>query len=791
MVVDSARGAVTLVTSCRHCGLPVNEADRRRGARFCCAGCEAVHALITSEGLQDFYRFKPAVTAPPLPRHADSYAWFDALAGPGTGGVRTHELDLEGIHCSACTWLLRRLLARHAGGVDLRINSTLGRARLVWNEAEGDPRAFLADAARYGYRFGPPRRTRANGDRPLLLRLGLSVALAMNAMIFMLPFHLGLTREEAVLTSFFGWLAFLLTTGVVAIGGSLFIGSAWRSLRLGVLHFDVPVALGITLAYAGSVWTFATRGASAAYFDTVAAFVALMVVGRWLQAHVVARNRRLLLDETGVESLFTRRITDGGIASIRATEVVSGDVLLVSPGDVVPVDARAEEPGRFSLDWITGESRPRRYEAGEGIPAGAFNSGRTPVRVSATGSIAESPLPELLSAPDAETPVRDAWWERLSRVYVIGVVGVAAGASIVWSLLDPARIVSVAVAVLVVSCPCAFGIAVPLARELVASRLRRHGVFLRRLDVLDRLTRVRRVVFDKTGTLTHGAMVLSVESVGRVANLPEPDREALRHIAFRNNHPVCRSLAELFPPVEERESAGGPVVEVPGQGVAWRSAGGALYRLGRRRFALPGGTAGEGRERAVLSKNGALLATFTFDEAMRADVKGEIARLRDAGYGVHILSGDEGERVARAAAAVGIDPACARGSLSPEAKASLIGTLDEPVFMVGDGVNDTPGFRAAIASAAPLSRHGAAAGVADAFYIGEGIRAVGNVLAYARRLRRVTHETLAIALFYNALLVSMAVMGHVTPVVAAVAMPVSSIMTALFVLRRTLDGRVS
>ena len=751
--------------------------------------------LIHEQGLHDFYRIKRGSTSPPLPRGADSLAWFDAMKAEATqeGDIQRFVLDIQGVHCAACVWLLRSLVARAEGGIDLRVNSSLGRATLVWSVKQGDPREFLREAQAFGYRFGAPRRAPANELRSLTIRLGLSVALAMNVMVFMSTFYLGLPPESR-LGDLFGWLSFGLTTVAVAAGGSLFIASAARALRVRVLHFDIPIALGIVSAYVGSLWAFVTAGPAAAYFDTVAIFIALMLAGRWLQATVIARNRRLLLDETGVDSLHTRRLEGSHVLAIRADRVRVGDELLIAVGDLVPVTVTALDRGVVSLDWITGESRPVAVGVGDRVAAGTLNAGGAPLRVRAEGTVRDSALSSLLEPVHECPPGADRWWERISRVYVLAVLGLALAGFTAWSFVEPSRAVFVAVAVLVVSCPCAFGIAIPLARELVIQRLRRAGVFVRRLDALDRVQGVRNVVFDKTGTLTDGRLTLTAGGRRALAELDEGDRDVLERMVATSNHPVSRALHGVLThvrsdtPGSPAVDGGSAVIEVQGEGLAWSSPGGVTYRLGRRSFACGDSGDGGGAEATMLTRDGVLLASFELEENLHADVVAELAALRDDAYETFLWSGDRADRVARIADAAGVSADRAAGELTPDQKGQLVTSLGDDVLMVGDGVNDSHGFRAALASAAPISPHAAAAGLADLFYTGRGIAAVRRTLLAARLLRRVTRETLTIAIIYNAFVVGAAMLGRVTPLIAAIVMPISSALTALYVTRRITGG---
>jgi len=334
-----------------------------------------------------------------------------------------------------------------------------------------------------------------------------------------------------------------------------------------------------------------------------------------------------------------------------------------------------------------------------------------------------------------------------------------------------------------VSCPCAFGIAVPLARELAMQRLRRQGVFVRRADVLDRACRVRRVVFDKTGTLTDGSLRLSAAGRQSLDALSSSEHEVLAHLVAYTGHPVARALRTAMGASRVLDG-GSTVSETPGQGVTWTSADGRLYRLGRSSFALEMDDPTAIDEHVFFSRDGRCVASFSLDESPHDDVRSELAELEADGYETYVMSGDRADRVSRMALAAGVAPERAYGGLTPDGKGALIHSLGGEALMIGDGVNDSLGFREALASAAPISRHAAAAGLADLFYTGLGISAIRRTLEITGHLRRVTRETLSIAVTYNAIVIGLAFLGYVTPVVAAVVMPISSAGTAIYVTLR-------
>jgi len=766
-------------THCRHCGLALSREDLRRSALFCCAGCERVYELIHTSGYERYYDLRRGPTAPPPNRRQNTLAWLDGILDAEVDRDRREPrrivLDIQGIHCAACVWLLQSLFRRMPGMHSLTINPSLGKADIVWTPAKGDLKGFVTEAERFGYRFGPDRKGTETQSRRLALRLGVSVAAALNVMIFSICFYVGLAPADGLLYSFFGQLNFALASLTVVIGGSVFIRSAAVGLRRRIVHLDLPIALGITLAYLGSTVVYFLHGPKAAYFDTVTIFIALMLVGRWLQERLVERNRNALLAAEGIEGLVARRMCDGELESIPATTIERNDELWIVPGDLVPVEGiLVGRETEVALDWITGESEPVLLQPGETIPAGAFNSGTRTFRISAQEKLDHSRLYKLLRpvAADRAAGPETRFWHRVASLYVGAVLLFAAGGFLVWAPHSIQKGIEVTIAILVVTCPCALGLATPLARELIHAALRRDGIFLRNGRFLDRALAVRKIIFDKTGTVTLGTLVLAPESRDAMDRLPAEKRSVLGSMAARSNHPASRAIGRaigacrLVPGDEE-------ITEEPGWGLTWRRTG-QVWRLGRSDIGPqePSGEMG----RAVFSCDGETIASFNLVEEILSDAAEEISRLEAGGLTVYLLSGDRASSVRRVAERLGIDPVRTQAGVTPEEKAAFVRDLDRrDTLMIGDGLNDAPSFEAAFCAATPMIDSTALASRADFYFLGAGISAVRRSLLAARRLRRVLYGNLVFAAVYNGLALVFCYAGLVTPVVAAILMPLSSV----------------
>lgn len=789
---------------CLHCGNELGRHWRPADGPFCCRGCAGVWELIHQADLGRFYDLKPATLAPAASLRPDSFAWLDRIlegrAAEAAGDpVLRLDLDIQGVHCAACVWLIEELFRRRPAGVQVRLNPALGKVELAWDTSRGDLKDFLVELERFGYRLGPARKGAQKHSRALIMRMAIAIAMAMNVMMFSVSVYFGL--EEGLLYTFFGWLSFGMSTISLVAGGGVFYRGALAGLRRGVLHLDVPIALGMTLAYAGSVWTWANGGMTATYFDSLCAFIALMLVGRWAQEHILERNRNSLLESSGAENLVVKRVRGGQLEAVGAAEVALGDELWIAPGDLLPVRGLLlRRPASAALDWITGESGQVAFAPGEAIPAGAFNAGAQGFAVAAAEGFADSRLNDLLRTTSiADEQFRPQWWHRIAGWYVAAVLVAAAGGFALWAGRDLEQALEVTVAILVVTCPCALGLATPLAEELTHHRLRRAGVFVRKPSFLEKALAVRRVLLDKTGTLTMGRLVLDEAGRAALDALAPRERAVLRHMTARSNHPVSACIAAALGPARDREDAftgeqAEDLREVAGQGLELALADGT-WRLGRAGFAAGGATGGAGDGGAaaggvtVFTRDGVALARLATAEEFKADAADQIAALRRAGYELHLLSGDAQAKVDRAAQALGLPADRAEGDLDPEAKAARVRELDRrDTLMVGDGLNDSPSFAAAWCAATPAVDRPVLPGKADFFFLGDGIAAIGRSLWEARRLRRVVRDNLAIAIAYNVVAVACCAAGLVTPVAAAVFMPASSVAVVTLTALRVTKG---
>ncbi|WP_404420261.1 heavy metal translocating P-type ATPase [Nibricoccus sp. IMCC34717] len=775
----SQPAAKTTGPVCRHCGAPsVGE--------FCCTGCAYVFRLVHEEGLEAYYKIKDSVIPPAdvALSPARDFNWLasaqaeaERLAGDATPQL---VLDIQGISCAGCVWLIERLFRKTEGSSRIEINAQTGQLRLTWQKGTFDAAGFGRLLQQFNYLLGPATAARsAPGEsRGLVRRIGLCAAFTMNIMLFALPAYFGMepTYEYAPL---FGTLAMGLATLSVLVGGGYFFKRAAASLQTGLLSIDLPIALGIAGSYAGSLAGWLLNREEYVYFDFVGTFVLLMLVGRWAQVAAVERNQRRLLAEQPLATALQIEAAGGGRRDVLPDALREGMRFWMRSGQSVPVRATLDSgDAEFSLAWINGESAPRLYQRGQSVPAGAQLLTRGEVTFVAKQGWGGSLL-QALSQATSRGEFRHRMIERIVQGYLIAVFVVATGAAIGWVSLtgDWLRTGAVVTAILVVSCPCAIGLAFPLADEIATVRLRRSGVFVRAHDLWPKLARVRTVLFDKTGTLTLETPQLANPTA--LSSLSAHEKDVLYSLVHDNPHPVGRAIADALLAEDRREVLPGDVREEVGSGVSL-TVDGCEWTLGKAAWKATSGEPTAGG--TAFRKDGVLVANFVFSEAVRDDARAEIAALRRRGLEVGILSGDSSEKVDTIAALLGVEKRLVRGDLSPEDKARHVSAAgDDRTLMLGDGANDSLAFDRAFCRGTPVVHRGLLEQKADFYYLGRGISGIRALLEVDDIRRRTQRWLLVFSVAYNFAAVGLAVAGRMNPLLAAVMMPASSLASLALV----------
>lgn len=769
------------MSDCTHCGTPFSAADPQE--KFCCRGCEFVHELIQNEGLDRFYDLRSHSTVRParsVPFEAHDFSWLEAAVSKieetSTPGEPVEaEFSLEGLSCVGCVWLVEKVFLRHTGALEAAAHPATGNLRLRWTSGGSELSAFARELASFGYTLTPLRAGVSRGEmRQLGVRLGLCGAFAMNAMVFTLPRYVGMPTGFSF-ASIFQLIAFLSAMLGMLVGGSYFIRRAWNAARSGTLHIDLPIALGLILAFIGSLVGWAMEIEGLLYFDFVAMFVFLMLGGRYLQLSAIEKNRNRLHRHRPIPD--TLRSPDRAEA-VALADITPGLRFELQPGQSVPVSATLDSPAAdFSLEWISGEAEAQTFSAGRPLPAGAIHLGQQPVILTAGETWQDSLLARLTTTH--RPAIRVPALERLLKFYLLAVLVIGTAAFGWWFAQGSTAVaLQVMISVFVVSCPCALGVALPLADELSGTMMERSGVFIRESLLWTRLRRVRTLIFDKTGTLTLERPVLA--NPDSLKGLLPDARLALARLTSGSLHPVSRSLLESLGHEGQRllrEHSTLAIEDVPGAG-RYLQTDGFTWSLGRPGWRPKGPftpAASATAHDAELCRDGLPIARFRFEESLRPDAIAALQSLREQNFRLIILSGDRKEKVGDAARLLGIPAADAHASLLPEEKQALVRQFDrQDTLYLGDGANDSLAFNAAWATGTPVVDRSLLESKADFYFLGHGLRFLPQLLALAKRRQRVVRTAFSFALIYNLTAIAAAIAGHMSPLVAAIIMPLSS-----------------
>ena len=705
-------------------------------------------------------------------------------------GTATLDLVVENLHCPGCIPKIEGALKRQDGVLHARVNLTTKRLHLHWRQGDADARDLLGAVTVQGFRLAPYdpdalRGGNAEETKALLRALAVAGFAAGNVMLLSVSVWSGLVSDMGPATrGLFHWISALIALPAVAYAGQPFFRSAVSALRGRRLNMDVPISLAVILASAMSLFETINHG-DYVYFDAAVMLLFFLLIGRYLDQRVRGQARSAAENLMLLRAQAANVIEAGGTSrALPIAQVQAGMRVLVAAGERVPVDGRIRR-GRTELDTslVTGESLPRAAEAGAEVFAGTLNHGAPiEVEVSAVGD--GTLLAEIVRLMESAEQGRARYVrlaDRAARIYAPAVHILAAVSFFGWLALGVGwqAALLIAVAVLIVTCPCALGLAVPAVQVAAVGRLLRKGVLVKSGDGLERLAEIDTVVFDKTGTLTLGRPEL-VNS-GEIA---AADLRRAASIAAASRHPLARALCRAAGAVAP---ADGEVHEEPGLGLSV-SRDGQEWRLGSRVWC---GVPEEQTEDAAaieselwLSGTGRDPVRFVFQDALRPDATEMVAWLRDRGLAVELLSGDRIPAARNVADALGIETWA--GACKPADKIARLEALaadGRKVLMVGDGLNDAPALAAAFVSASPADAADISQTAADFILQGERLAPLAEALRVGRMSRRLVLQNFALAIGYNTIAVPLAVAGLVTPLIAALAMSASSIAVTLNALR--------
>ena len=710
-------------------------------------------------------------------------------------------LLIEGMHCAACALTIEEVLLRLPGVVRAEVSAGSHRARIVWSSDAVRPSDWMRAVQTAGYRAVPAndafaRERRKAESRKALWRLMVAGLCMMQVMMYAYPAYVAAPGDlTAEMEQLLRWASWVLTLPVILFSCSPFFGNALRDVMQRRVSMDLPVALGMLITFSVSTaGTFDPQGifGREVYFDSLTMFVFFLLSGRWLELRLRDRTAGAL------EALMNRlpdsvaRVgKDGAYERVPVRRLLPGDIIRILPGETFPVDGVVLQ-GSTMVDeaLLTGESRPVSRGVGGMVIAGSHNlSSMIQARVERTGDQTRfAQIVALMESASTTKPPLARLADRIAKPFLIAVLLAAGLAGAYWWARDPGQALMVAVAVLIVTCPCALSLATPAAMLAAAGALARRGVLVRRLEAFESLAAIDTVMFDKTGTLTRDAMVIGSTRaregvpIGQVLDMAAA-------LAQYSLHPVSRALVAAADAANPFSWKADGVAEVAGAGVSGmvRNGDGSLaatrLRLGSAVFC--GIAVAETDSLQVcLSDDSGWLATFELHEDVRPDALATVSALQREGIAVHLLSGDSTLAAARVAASVGITEF--QGSCTPQDKLDFLRNAQQrghKVAVVGDGLNDGPVLAGAHVSFAFGQAVPLAQAKADFVVLGDRLGAVVNTFLLARRTLRVVRQNLWWAALYNAVCVPLAVAGWLSAWLAGLGMALSSLLVVLNALR--------
>ncbi|MGI2128593.1 heavy metal translocating P-type ATPase [Shewanella oncorhynchi] len=782
--------------SCFHCQEPVltgqqfvtriNDSDER----MCCPGCQAVSQAIVDAGLLSYYKFR---TEPGNKQNAlvpEALTQFSAYDLPevqqdfvhSEDNVESVSLSIDGITCAACAWLIEHKVKQLAGVSQVLVNSTTQRAMISWDKRKVKLSDILGQISRIGYQAAPYQVDEQElnnklNSRKFLLRLGLAGFATMQVMMFALALYTGyFTDLDVQYRDYFRWVSMIFATPVVLYSAQPFYFSAIRTLLSGKLNMDVSVSIAIGGAYTASC--FATvNGTGEVYFESVSMFTFFLLLGRYFEqkarqkASVSSSNLHKLVP------LTAHLVTENGQEEIPAKKLRLNDVILVKPGEMVAADGVVIE-GHTNINeaMLTGEQMPIEKQQDQQVYAGTINVDQ-PIKVKVTALGQDQLVAEIIRLQELASNTKPAialLADKLSRYFSGTILTIATMTYLVWQQISPEDAFWVTLSVLVATCPCALALATPTAVTCATAIFTRLGIITRKAGVFEKLPQIKHVVFDKTGTLTCGTL-----SIGQTQCMADLTKTQALTIAAAletgSRHPIAAAFA-LF---ADNTLVAEQVHHEIGFGVRGRIEG-TDYLIGNAVFTGARVDTQDPTQKIWLARSAneqlEVLASFEIQDNIRQDSKATIEILKQQGCRISIASGDSSGHVHQLAKELGIEDV--HSGLTPAGKLALVTKLQQHtrVAMFGDGINDAPVLAGADLSVAMGSGSAIAKNSADLILLGDHLSRFTQAVAVAKLTTQIIKQNLAWALGYNALILPLAVTGHVAPYIAAIGMSASSLI---------------
>lgn len=796
-------------SSCYHCGeqnpthsnITLTLAGEVR--EFCCLGCKAVAQMISENGMEGFYQHRSQLSVTPQ-EVADitknELKLYDSIeiqkefvvAVDSNEDLNALEatLIIEGITCSACIWLLEKHLSSKPGIHSFSINHTTQRATLCWSPNQTKLSDILLMIYQLGYKAHPFKpnieEKILNKERKrAIIRLGIAGIAMMQNMMLSVPLYVGVINgisDEFV--SLFRWVSLLITTPVVLYSARPFFQAAIRDLKTRHLTMDVPVSLAIFIAFTASVYITLTGGEDV-YFDSVAMFTFFLLLGRFLESQARLKSGQSISQLVSLIPPSAIQLVDGQEVVVAAKDLKVGDCVRIKPATVIPADGTVIN-GHSSVDEsaLTGEFMPVTKSEGHTVTGGTSNVENViEIRVTAVGSNARiSAIMSLLNRAQSEKPKTALIADKVASYFVAAVLVITSSVFVFWWLKGSPNAFSIALSVLVVTCPCALSLATPTALTAATHLLRSNGFLITRGHALESLAQTNDLIFDKTGTLTVGE--ITINDIRPTSTL---STETLLSIAAsleqHSEHPIAKAFqAYVLYPTQS-------IIATPGGGIEGVVEG-QLYRIGHIDYAaeiLTSNSAisppGSGPWLALTTQD-EVVGWFLIGDKLREESIEVISRLQSRGYKCTLLSGDQSSSVISTAKTLGIDNAI--GGASPEDKLRFMQSEqsnDRYSIMIGDGLNDVPVMAGTQLSIAMGNANDLAKLKADAILLSSNLKTLEFALEAGKKTRKIIRQNISWAIGYNLIALPLAASGMIPPYAAAIGMSASSLIVVCNAMR--------
>ncbi len=798
---------------CYHCGEPVPNglnislAIENKTHSFCCYGCKAVAQMITENGMEGFYKHRSQLSITPQkiedatqselktydnPDLQNEFV-FDFSTPDSTTKLKQATLIIEGITCAACIWLLEKHINTNPAVNTFTVNHTTQRATLCWSPLQAKLSDILLMVYQLGYKAHPYK---ANTEEEILVkerkkaifRLGIAGFAMMQNMMFAIPLYVGMVSgiSDGFL-ALFRWVSLLVTTPVVFYAARPFFQAAIRDVKTRHLTMDVPVSLAIGIAYLSSAYI-TIFGGEDVYFDSVAMFTFFLLLGRFLEAQARLKSGQSMASLINLIPPSAIKVVNESEVIVSVKELCVGDLIRVKPASLIPADGIIKT-GQSSVDEsaLTGEFMPVNKQLGDSVTGGTSNvENPLDITITAIGANARiSSIMRLLDRAQTEKPAAALIADKVASYFVAAVLIITASVFTFWWFHEPTRAFSIALSVLVVTCPCALSLATPTALTAATSFLRSKGFLITRGHVLESLALSDELIFDKTGTLTKGQLVIS--QIISNCDLANSDLITLASsLEQYSEHPIAKAFS-INQPYDVKD-----IIATPGGGIEG-SINNNKYRIGHIEYAaqLLATTVqtkqlkapDQGHWLALVSQE-KLLGWFLIEDTIRDESRSVINTLKHSGYRVSLLSGDQSQSVFSTAKTLGIDNAI--GGASPEDKLRYMQkqqSKNKNIIMVGDGLNDVPVMAGTQLSIAMGNANDLTKMKSDAILLSSNLDTLLLALKTGKRTRKIIIQNLSWAIAYNLIALPLAATGMIPPYAAAIGMSLSSLLVVCNAIR--------